>query len=209
VAQKKPEGAVGARPAGPPPKKRGPAAWLISVVLLIVAVLLLLLVLSRCDGSDDDSRAATIATPTEPDAAASPPISSGAPSGSSDGEVGSITADGATMLPLTGSARASLSAYSGSKATATSVAVQSVPADEGFWVGSGPDDRVWVQLTVRAGESSFEVHSGQRVSFTGTVTANGPGFADQVGVTDAEGKAQLDAQGYHLFVARSSVFLTP
>ena len=46
--------------------------------------------------------------------------------------------------------------------------MQSVPADEGFWVTADGGDRVWVQIET-TGESPFVVEPGTRVSFTGTV----------------------------------------
>jgi RNA polymerase sigma factor (sigma-70 family) len=75
--------------------------------------------------------------------------------------------------------------------------VESVPADEGFWIGDGPDRRLWVQLT-DVGESPVAVRAGQRVSVRGTVAATPPGMAAGVGVDAAEGAAQLEGQGAHV-----------
>ena len=215
---------VGSVPVGPAPKKRGPAAWLVALILLLIAIVILLLLLSRCGGSSDDSHAPAAstapgatstasttpadATVTGPDITASSSISTGAGPNSGDGEDGTITAGSGTMLPLTGSPTASLAAYSGQRATATSVQVQSVPADEGFWVGSSSGDRIWVQLTGARGESPFRVKQRDHVSFSGTTTPNGTGFAEKAGVTDTEGKTQLEAEGFHLSVPRSSLKLS-
>lgn len=85
----------------------------------------------------------------------------------------------------------------------------SVPADEGFWVGSSATDRVWVQLTGSAGESPVTVKAGNRISFsTGKVVANPAGFAAKVGVDAAEGGAQLDAQKQHIEIAKTSIKLS-
>ncbi|TQS41379.1 hypothetical protein FL583_30220 [Cryptosporangium phraense] len=84
------------------------------------------------------------------------------------------------------------------------MSVQSVPADEGFWIGTSETDRIWVQLTGQ-GESPFKVTAGQTVSFTGTVVANGAGFPAKVGVTAAEGADQLTAQQEHVKVERSAL----
>lgn len=117
-----------------------------------------------------------------------------------------------TLLPLANAteigANGNLSAYTSTKATATSVRVQSVPADEGFWVGSGDSDRVWVQLTGGSGESPFTVKKGDAVSFTGKVVKNTAGYAKSAGVADDEGRAMLTAQGQHLTVARSALTLS-
>ena len=85
--------------------------------------------------------------------------------------------------------------------------VQSVPADEGFWVGTSVKDRLWVQLTGAAGESAYQVKVGDRVDFTGTTSDTPPEFAKQVGVSADEGAAQLTTQGRHLVVNKADVRL--
>ena len=82
-------------------------------------------------------------------------------------------------------------------AVATDVPVSAVPADEGFWVGTGPGHRLWVQLRVVGGESPVAVRPGDVVSFTGVVARLPAGFAGRVGLTGPEGAAELErAQGY-------------
>ena len=80
-----------------------------------------------------------------------------------------------------------------------------VDADEGFWVGE-PRARVWVQFSDR-GESPRRILPASRVSFTGRMVANRPGFARRVGVTDGEGGGTLDRQGAHVEVDSSRVRL--
>ncbi|MGI8698557.1 MAG: RNA polymerase sigma factor [Mycobacteriales bacterium] len=112
--------------------------------------------------------------------------------------VQSIAVDGRALLPLPGGL---LTPYVGRTVTATRVAVPSVAADEGFWVGTSPTNRVWVQLRVRSGgESRDSAKAGQIVSFQGVVVANPPGFPERLGVTPAEGAAQLERQGAHISV---------
>ena len=113
------------------------------------------------------------------------------------------------VLPLTGASTASLSKYAGEKAVTRSVKVESVPADEGFWVGANRSNRVWVQLTGTSGESPYKVKSGDSVTFTGKITKNSPGFARAAGLTPTEGRAQLDKQGYHIDVPKSVLKLAP
>jgi RNA polymerase sigma factor (sigma-70 family) len=109
-----------------------------------------------------------------------------------------LTVDGRPMLPLPAGR---LAPYAGRTVTATGVLVQSVVADEGFWIGAGPTDRVWVQLQVGAGgESRDQVRAGDTVTFRGEVVANPPGFTRDAGVTAAEGAAQLERQGAHIAV---------
>ncbi len=120
--------------------------------------------------------------------------------------------DPGALLPLANAteigANGNLSAYTGTMATATSARVQSVPADEGFWVGSGHNDRVWIQLTGGAGESPFTVKKGDAVSFISKVVKNTTGYAKTAGVAGDEGRAMLTAQGQHITVARSALTLS-
>jgi RNA polymerase sigma factor (sigma-70 family) len=87
----------------------------------------------------------------------------------------------------------------GRPAVARDVPVQSVPADEGFWVGAGPGRRVWVQLRT-ATESTVRVRPGERASFTGRVVAAGAGMPAQVGLSTAEGAAELRTAGAYVLV---------
>ena len=91
--------------------------------------------------------------------------------------------------------------------TVTAVEVQSVPADEGFWIGSSDDNRIWVELTGRPSESPYDVDKGDSVSFTGVVVANPKGFAARSGVVDSEGRRQLTAQGRHIQVDKDDLHI--
>jgi RNA polymerase sigma factor (sigma-70 family) len=104
------------------------------------------------------------------------------------------------------SAIATTDEYAGHRVSARGVRVLSVPSDEGFWIGSGQRDRVWVLLRA-SGESSFTVRSGRRVVFTGRIVAHGPRFPDQVGVEPGEGRAALVRQSQHIEVTASELRL--
>ena len=93
----------------------------------------------------------------------------------------------------------SLREYAGRIAVARAVPVESVPADEGFWVGNGPGRRVWVQLATR-GESSVRVRPGQLASFTAEVVAATGDFPSRTGVTAAEGAGELRASGAYVLL---------
>lgn len=108
-----------------------------------------------------------------------------------------VSVGGSRVLPA---ARVgSLAGDVGRAAVARDVRVQSVPADEGFWVGAGPGQRVWVQLRTSA-ESRVRVRPGERASFTGIVVRVTAGMPADVGLTAAEGAAELRAQGAYLLV---------
>jgi hypothetical protein len=158
---------------------------LAGLLLLVLA----LLALTQC-GADDDA-------------------ATGQRGAAADAAGGTLTAGGTDLLALSAAAGSGggLSRYSGQQAEGRGVTVESVPADEGFWVGTGAQERVWVQLTGAAGESPFEVEAGDRVSFAGSVTAHPEGFAEEIGVTVEEGADLLQAQGQHIEVPRAELQL--
>jgi hypothetical protein len=202
--------ALGRTTMGETGDRRG--TWAILIVLLLV----LFLLLSRCTGSNGSSRVGAVpnsAGPAEPAPASTSTANSGevqVPDDEDDNEPvpgdGTLTVQGEPILPLS-EAGENLSRYSGKRAVARQALVLSVPADEGFWVGTGGSDRVWVQLTGRPPESPYVVSAGDRVSFTARVTPNRKGFAQQVGVTRAEGAGTLTAQRQHLNVPKRGLDL--
>ena len=119
-------------------------------------------------------------------------------------------AGGQSLLQVVGggNAAAGLGGIAGETATATGVQVLSVPADEGFWVGSSDTERVWVQLTGAAGESPYQVQEGDVLDFEGAVVAHDQAFPTEVGVDEASGAAQLTEQGHHIEVEKSAVQLS-
>jgi RNA polymerase sigma factor (sigma-70 family) len=108
-----------------------------------------------------------------------------------------LSVGGTRLLPA--DRVASLRPEVGRAAVARDAPVQSVPADEGFWVGAASGQRVWVQLKT-AGESPVRIRPGQRVSFTGVVVRAPDGMPREVGLTGAEGAAELTAEGAYVLV---------
>jgi hypothetical protein len=144
-------------------------------------------------------------------AAAGPAPASGTPvrhPAVADPGPGELSAGGAPLLPVAGIAgpAGELSALAGRPVRGRAVVVESVPADEGFWVGTGGADRVWVQLA-GAGESPYRVRPGERVDLSGQVVAHGPGYSDAIGVAADEGADQLTRQAAHLEVAQRDLRL--
>lgn len=106
-----------------------------------------------------------------------------------------LTADGSPLL-----ARAvTLARHEGDRALGRSVPVESVVADEGFWVGTSERNRVFVHVLAR-NESPPRIRAGARVSFTGVVRRN-PDEVRSFGLSTAEGRQLLRRQGYHIEVA--------
>jgi hypothetical protein len=217
----------GATPVGGGTRGGGRRRALLVGALLLAALVALLLLLSQCTGDDPEagsdpaaqtsqgaggstsaSAGPSSAGPSSSGSAA--PSSSAAPSGGAAGGGQVVTADGRSVLPLAAGtdAAAALGGLAGQPVTATGARVLSVPADEGFWLGTSETERVWVQLTGEAGESPYQVQEGDLVDFEGTVEAHDAAFAEQAGVDDAEGAQQLADQAAHLTVAKSAVRLS-
>jgi hypothetical protein len=188
-------------PAGstaPGTTRRRTPGWLWLLAALVVLALLLL-ALSQC-GADDPPSAAggagTSAPAQDPSLAPQPP-----PGGDAAGTA--LTVGDRPLLPLSGIAgpNGELTELVGQTVAARGATVLSVPADEGFWVGTSETDRVWVRLS-GPDESGYVVTQGDRVDFTGTIQAHDASFAGQVGVDPAEGADQLNRQGAHIEVAK-------
>jgi hypothetical protein len=92
----------------------------------------------------------------------------------------------------------------GEDVVACGVTVQSVPANEGFWIGDTADERLWVEI-VTTGESIVRVRPGQRVTLRGTVVEHGPDFPAKAGVDASEGADALARDRYHLEVPETQV----
>jgi hypothetical protein len=116
----------------------------------------------------------------------------------------SVVVDGQPVPPV--EPGDTLLPYAGRPVEVQRARVESVPADEGFWVGDGPDRRLWVQLT-DVDESPAVVRPGQTVSFLGTVVTTPAGFAPAVGVDAAEGADQVQQQAAHLEVRAADLRL--
>jgi hypothetical protein len=191
--------------------------WWLWLLVALVAIAALLFALSRCGGDGDPAAAPgsgdAAPAPTAPesaDAAAPAAPSPAAPTGPEPGGAGAgeggLTVGGAALLPLAGAAGpdGSLAGRVGEQVTASGATVQSVAADEGFWVGTSETDRVWVQLQ-GGGESDYLVRPGDRVEFDGPLVAHDDAFAAEVGVDPAEGADQLTGQGAHVEVQQSDL----
>ncbi len=98
-----------------------------------------------------------------------------------------------------------LAPHVGKRVTARSVVVQSVPADEGFWLGRR-GGRVFVRLKGKD-ESPLKIRAGKRVIFSGRVVSHGVGFAQRVGVTSRLDDHDLRSKRWHIDVPYKSLRL--
>jgi hypothetical protein len=198
--------APGDRPHLPPvsssstsrrPGRKAPLAWLPWLLLGLLALTLLgaALLAKAAGGSGPASEAGSGSA-----AAAAQQPAADAP------QAAALSANGKDVL----ASSSDLTGLEGQQASGTAT-VQSVVADEGFWVGSDATRRVFVFLTPEArrsaGESGFQVQAGQTVQLQGTVKPSSPEFARAAGVTGAEGAGQLASQGG--YVEATEVRLAP
>jgi RNA polymerase sigma factor (sigma-70 family) len=121
------------------------------------------------------------------------------PSGPQPAAAGTVTVGSMQVLP--GSPSPPLPVGT---AVGRDVRVSSVPADEGFWVGAGPGQRVWIQLAGQS-ESPVVVRAGDTVSFAGTTMRPDEQFLACAGITDAEGAGELLRQNWYIQVLRDDV----
>jgi hypothetical protein len=163
------------------------------VALALVTTGALALGLTRCEAQRDEAPAPAPAAPGgwTPDATIPPP----AP--------GSLEA-GTTSLFEAARGDQGLIDFVGQTATGYAVPVQSVDADEGFWVGASATDRVWVQLTSND-ESTITITAGELLDLSGPVVSHGADYARKAGVTAEEGADQLTREAAHLEVQPSQV----
>lgn len=146
--------------------------------------------------SDGSAAGAASGSPTAPSGAAQAP---GPVPLAASGRICSATEPATTLAGL----------VTGRTARCERGLVLDVPADEGFWVRSGPDTRIWVQLT-GAGESPAWIRINQRVSFVGAFVRHGADFPAQVGLDPVRGAADLRGQGVHIEVAAEDLtIVTP
>ena len=190
--------AIGAVSVRGKPVRKAPFGWLPWVALALLGLLLLATLLVTKNLADDGDAPGVDATD---DPAASASSGSAEPSAPAPADA-PVVADGQALLPLPGSG---LGPFAGKAAEGKGAHVQSVVADEGFWVGDDTTNRVFVLLTDAAkaseGESPFQVRSGQRVDFTGTVKPL-PDDLPPFGLEPDEGAEQLRQQGHYVEVTR-------
>ena len=157
---------VGARSigagAGEKRKKGGFLKWLLPLLLLLIAAAILIALLT---GGDDDDAASTANPP-----AVSQSQGAGAGAGANaagTGRNGTLTAAQQSLL---GAEAATFGAAIGEQVTGTGLEVLSV-ADEGFFVGTSEQDRVYVEFGAGVGEDEtagdFTPAVGDRVNLEG------------------------------------------
>ena len=190
--------------------------WWVLLLLALAVIALLAFALTRGGGIDDGTATSEDQAAEDADGSAggdageadtedgadaddgSDGQGSGAKGSNPDVVPGKITAGGATVYPL--SSNLTVGDYDGQDVVGKGVRVESVVADEGFWVGKNANDRIFVLLTNTGPESAPAVTAGDMIDFEGVVVAHGPEFAEQVGVDRNEGAQRLAALAGHVEV---------
>lgn len=213
----------GARPLGTDDGGSGKkAAWLLPLILLLALLAAIAIFLIVRNAGDDNDKAGVdvtndqgaAGTTTTDAAAATTTTAPGATTTTAAGSSETTAAGSATTAPssspsgdLSSGSQAlvpppasGLSGLVGDPASGTAT-VESVVADEGFWVGNGPGERVFVHLAPEArkasGESPFQVEAGQTITLEGTVT-KAPADPATLGLTEAEGAGELTKAGGYI-----------
>jgi hypothetical protein len=184
---------TGAYTAGDPGGRRKRGGWLWWLLGLLALLLLGALLLGMFDGGNDAETQSAQPTPSA-QGTTTPSAGTGTAGGSPGG---SLTARGETLLPVPAGG---LTAYETETATGSEVTVQSVVKDEGFWVGSSAQDRVYVEYggDVGANESQgFEPAVGDRVNLTGPVRPAPRNPARTLNLNDRDAR-QVTEQGAYI-----------
>ena len=111
---------------------------------------------------------------------------------------GTVTVGGTDLFSLAGDPEA-LGNYEDEAVEATSVPVESVVADEGFWIGETDQERLFVFLNL-TDESGPQIDEGDTVSFSGTTRPLPVDFEQRFGLTPDDGIEQLTEQGHYIEV---------
>jgi hypothetical protein len=167
-------------------RRKAPLGWLPLALLIALLGLLGLMLLAGALAGKDDS---------DPRAGAG-----GGAAAQGSETTGRLTVGSTDVLQDAGTI-GRIGSLTGQDAVGRGVLVQQVVSDEGFWVGASSAERVFVFLTPEArgaaGESPFQVRTGQRIDLNGSLV-DLRGDAGDLGVTDAEGATQLEKQGAYV-----------
>jgi hypothetical protein len=174
------------------------AALLVAVGLIIAAVVLSLIIGQDLQIGPEPEFTIGVPETTAPTAATAPaPTAPPAPA-----PAGTLIAGEDSILPIP---PGGLAPYVGRTVRGEGVAVYSVVADEGFWVGTSDVDRIYVIYQTGGFESPPDVDAGQRVSFVGALHPSTGELAPQFRLTEAEGLGLLQSQGYYISTANVNI----
>lgn len=163
-------------------RDRGTPAWVWLLGLLALGLIALMFLGGRGDSADEQG----VGT-----------------SGQASQQEGTLNVDGTDLFTAATGANAAeaLRPYEERAVNATAVEVQSVVSDEGFWVGSNEQQRMFVFLTM-PGESGVDIDAGQSYNFTGTLRPLPLDFEQRFGLAPADGVDLLRQQAHYVEVTQ-------
>lgn len=170
---------------------RGGAAGWLWLLAIVLALAVALLAVKGCRGSSSRGSGNAVGT-TAP---SSGPGATG-PVNSARATAGDLIVNG-QPLAYAGAANGAWTGQVGKSVRTSAAPVVAVVGDEVFWVGSGMK-RVLVHLTHTSGESAPTVKTGDHVSFTGSVAANGKRDTQIFGITKQEDAALYNREKVHV-----------
>ena len=177
-------------------KKKGFPWWLLG--LLAVALIAILLLVRAC--GDDGGEEAGSGSGAGTTAAQSQPQEAAPTGGAVADEDGTLIASGQRLLPV--QPGVDLAQYAGQESRGTRVQVQEVVQDEGFFVGTSEQDRVYVEFggdvgEAESGSGAYDPEVGDEVDLTGPVRPS-PEDPEQTLNLDAEDARQVKQQGAYV-----------
>ena len=207
---------------GPPPWWGKTNPWLWALLALVVAGLIAAIVVQASRDDDDNGSGATTAAttplpsftstestesetvptvsestsePTKTATATTPGGPEPAPASGSQGSTSgaTLTVDGQNIIPQLGG---SLTGYADRQVEGKNLKVISVVRPAVFWAGPSGAQKLLVEINLK-GQPAPSLKAGQTVTFIGGMNTNNGTY----GVTNAEDKALLSAQGAHAFVS--------
>lgn len=112
------------------------------------------------------------------------------PVGTGAGPAELVTTEGTQLLPPPDD----FPALSGEEVRGSAVEVQSVSFDEGFWVGPGEDERVFVESDLDDRDGGFMPRTGDRLDLTGEIQEAPANAARRFRLSAQDGRL-LQSQG--------------
>jgi hypothetical protein len=152
---------------------------------LLLPFVLLLLLVPGCGGGGGDSGSGGGAATEQADTGA----------GTEAGGPGTVMAAGQNVFEQVLGGPGALEGVRDMEVVGTSVAVEEIVNERGFWIGTSEADRIFLELE---GTGAPAVKAGEKVSFTGVMEQNLG--AETYGISEDGGAQQFRDQGLHVQV---------
>ena len=156
----------------------------------ILPLVLMLLLLGGCGGSGDSGGSGDATTQASTDGSGSD-----TGGGTAAGGPGSLISAGQDVFAQLLGGPGALEGVRDMEVVGTSVVVDEVVNEKGFWIGTSEADRIFLEVE---GAGAPAVKAGDKVSFTGVMEQNLD--AETYGLSEDGGAQQFRDQGLHVQV---------